>query len=300
MGYDADAMAVATATPTARRRCGWCSSRASTSAGSSSSRTTRQPQGARARGQPARGAPVPLAAAGPPGARGGPGGRDGPRRGRGVRAQPLARQSQLSALASPQSRRSRVASGSSGAWPSSTREYAGPRAAGRASDWGGFRLEPEAWEFWQHARPGSTTASAIRRDGGGWRIERLAPLAVREGLDRDAVVVLAHAELVGGAARRRAAATGGSPSRSTVSVHVGDRAVDGVVLASRRGRRRPSRRSRSRGALHRRRARRCPLPGQRELAAVGRLAHLDARGPSRRARAARRRARARRSRSTAS
>ena len=42
---DADAMALATATPTAGRRCGWCCSRAMTSAASSSTPTARQPQG---------------------------------------------------------------------------------------------------------------------------------------------------------------------------------------------------------------------------------------------------------------
>ena len=50
-------------------------------------------------------------------------------------------------------------------------------------------------------------------------------------------------ELVGRAAARPPAAPAAAPSRSTRRRHVGDRAVDGVVLAARPGPRRPSRRS---------------------------------------------------------
>jgi pyridoxamine 5'-phosphate oxidase len=42
--------------------------------------------------------------------------------------------------------------------------------------WGGYRLEPETWEFWQHR--GSRLHDRFRysrQDGGGWTIERLAP-----------------------------------------------------------------------------------------------------------------------------
>jgi pyridoxamine 5'-phosphate oxidase len=83
--------------------------------------------------------------------------------------------SRLSALASPQSRpvadraelEQRVAE--------LERELAGAEPP-IDPDWGGFRLHPERWEFWQnrddrlHDRLVYTPA-----DEGGWRIQRLAP-----------------------------------------------------------------------------------------------------------------------------
>ncbi len=88
-----------------------------------------------------------------------------------------ARGSQLSALASPQSR------------PVESREFLERRVAelderhARAEvplpdHWGGFRLTPRTFEFWQHRdnrlhdRLRYTPAAGV---GGGWRIERLAP-----------------------------------------------------------------------------------------------------------------------------
>jgi pyridoxamine 5'-phosphate oxidase len=41
--------------------------------------------------------------------------------------------------------------------------------------WGGFRLVPEAWEFWQHRADRLHDRFRYRRDGGAWIIERLAP-----------------------------------------------------------------------------------------------------------------------------
>lgn len=85
------------------------------------------------------------------------------------------RSSQLSALASPQSR------------PVPSRAWLEERVAALdrpgelavSEEWGGYRLEPQAWEFWQHranrlhdrfrytpAQPGETS---------GWTIERLGP-----------------------------------------------------------------------------------------------------------------------------
>jgi pyridoxamine 5'-phosphate oxidase len=85
------------------------------------------------------------------------------------------RASQLSALASPQSRtvpsrewlEERVAA--------LDREH--PRGELPVSEeWGGYRLEPETWEFWQH-RP-SRLHDRFRYErapGGAWTIERLGP-----------------------------------------------------------------------------------------------------------------------------
>ena len=85
------------------------------------------------------------------------------------------RESQLSALASPQSR----------AVPSRTwleervaaldREHAGGQLP-VPDHWGGYRLTPEAWEFWQH-RP-NRLHDRFRYERalpGAWTIQRLGP-----------------------------------------------------------------------------------------------------------------------------
>jgi len=85
------------------------------------------------------------------------------------------RLSQLSALASPQSR------------PVDSREQLVGMVAERATrhaeeeiplspDWGGFRLEPDQFEFWQiGANRLHDRFRYVRGPNGSWRIERLAP-----------------------------------------------------------------------------------------------------------------------------
>jgi pyridoxamine 5'-phosphate oxidase len=90
-------------------------------------------------------------------------------------ARSRSRASQLSALASPQSR---VVSDR--AWlerrvAELARQHEGGEVPVR-EDWGGYRLAPAAWEFWQH-RP-DRLHDRFRFEsgaGGGWAIERLGP-----------------------------------------------------------------------------------------------------------------------------
>jgi pyridoxamine 5'-phosphate oxidase len=89
-----------------------------------------------------------------------------------VRSRPRA--SQLSALASPQSRA--VAS------REDLERMVSELALGYEDEelpvpdnWGGFRLEPEELEFWQHREDRLHDRIRYRRAGDRWEIERLAP-----------------------------------------------------------------------------------------------------------------------------
>jgi pyridoxamine 5'-phosphate oxidase len=90
-------------------------------------------------------------------------------------ARSRSRASQLSALASPQSLpvpdrawlERRVAE--------LTEEHEGAEVPVR-EDWGGYRLAPAAWEFWQHRPDRLHDRFRFEPDGrGGWRSERLGP-----------------------------------------------------------------------------------------------------------------------------
>ena len=81
--------------------------------------------------------------------------------------------SRLSALASPQSR------------PVDSREWLEERVAALrrehgedipvGDDWGGYRLSPRAFEFWQNRSHRLHDRFRYLPEGGGWRIDRLAP-----------------------------------------------------------------------------------------------------------------------------
>jgi pyridoxamine 5'-phosphate oxidase len=84
------------------------------------------------------------------------------------------RESQLSALASPQSQ---VVPGRE--WlerrvEELDRAHSGAELPVR-DDWGGYRVEPEAWEFWVHRDNRLHDRHRYERTADGWRVDRLAP-----------------------------------------------------------------------------------------------------------------------------
>jgi pyridoxamine 5'-phosphate oxidase len=57
-------------------------------------------------------------------------------------------------------------------------ELEGEHAGGqipRPEHWGGYRLRPASYEFWQHREDRLHDRLRYRRDAGGWLLERLSP-----------------------------------------------------------------------------------------------------------------------------
>jgi pyridoxamine 5'-phosphate oxidase len=90
-----------------------------------------------------------------------------------VRSRP--RGSQLSAMASPQSRPVESRAALEAAVAELTATYEGHELP-VPGNWGGFRVTPENIEFWQHREDRlHDRVRYLRADPGGWRRERLAP-----------------------------------------------------------------------------------------------------------------------------
>ena len=87
-----------------------------------------------------------------------------------------ARESQLSALASPQSRPVPDRAWLERRVEELDREHAGAELP-VSEEWGGYRVEPHAWEFWEHRAHRLHDRVRYERDDGdgGWRTERLGP-----------------------------------------------------------------------------------------------------------------------------
>ena len=50
-----------------------------------------------------------------------------------------------------------------------------PKDPPRPKNWGGFRLKPELWEFWQGRKSRLHDRLRYQKEAGGWKRERLAP-----------------------------------------------------------------------------------------------------------------------------
>jgi pyridoxamine 5'-phosphate oxidase len=84
------------------------------------------------------------------------------------------RGSQISAWASPQSRPIPDRAALEQEVADLTRRF-GDAAVPRPPNWGGYRLMPSSFEFWQHADNRLHDRFRYTQDGHGWRMERLAP-----------------------------------------------------------------------------------------------------------------------------
>jgi pyridoxamine 5'-phosphate oxidase len=84
------------------------------------------------------------------------------------------RESQLSALASPQSQPVPGREWLEQQVKELDEQHADKELPVR-EDWGGYRLAPDAWEFWQHRPNRLHDRFRYLPDPPGWRIERLGP-----------------------------------------------------------------------------------------------------------------------------
>jgi pyridoxamine 5'-phosphate oxidase len=84
------------------------------------------------------------------------------------------RESQLSALASPQSQAVPSREWLEQQVKELDEEHADKELPVR-EDWGGYRLAPDAWEFWHHRPNRLHDRFRYLPDPPGWRIERLGP-----------------------------------------------------------------------------------------------------------------------------
>ena len=82
------------------------------------------------------------------------------------------RGAQISASVSPQSR---VVESRAALEAAATELEARGGELPRPPSWGGFRLAPETYEFWQHRANRLHDRLHYRREGGRWMIERLGP-----------------------------------------------------------------------------------------------------------------------------
>jgi len=82
------------------------------------------------------------------------------------------RGAQISASVSPQSR---VVESRAGLEAAAAELEARGGELRRPPAWGGFRVAPESYEFWQHRANRLHDRLRYRRDSGGWLIERLGP-----------------------------------------------------------------------------------------------------------------------------
>lgn len=84
------------------------------------------------------------------------------------------RASQLGALTSRQSRVVASRRELDARLDETTRKFEGLEVP-RPPFWGGYRIEPDLMEFWQGRRDRLHDRLQFRREGGGWRLERLEP-----------------------------------------------------------------------------------------------------------------------------
>ena len=82
------------------------------------------------------------------------------------------RGAQISASVSPQSR---VVESRASLEAAAARLQARGGELPRPPAWGGFRLAPQTYEFWQHRSNRLHDRLRYRHDGGRWKIERLGP-----------------------------------------------------------------------------------------------------------------------------